>query len=480
MIATSKGTKEKFLRAQRIDMTVEVIYDRTTSHQTPYTGTEDQPQPPTASTSSHEQSQLSDANEATNHTMDLAIHQWASNGLVVGSECQDWDMNSILPAEFGQASLPTERALIETLSDESFLQIADHMRLQRKVAGFALVIIAQPQKSEGHVFDESEQTEEVNDGARRTDEAVSDRSHQKPEARTIDDDEGQETISTCSVHLGLGSEISSQESPHEAQNTAALGQRPPDDPQGRENHPRRYRSHAREMPQEHAFHEHEARTPRRGGPHRENPSYPDTLFDEPVGGASAGHQSYQSPNYVPNFSPPWASGQVPDFSSNGYPNLSNPFVPGHFRQEGYHFPDRPTSPPVEVRPDPQMEQMKKQLELLQYERRQQEESKKQAEMEKRIREDAERAFKIRMEEMQRAQDEARQEIELAKIAAERAARERLEAEREAQEKQREAEKKDREYAMVKAELEVRQRLEEAMERKQRTGLRDLFTRSSKR
>lgn len=42
MIATSKGTRERFLRARRIDMTVEVIHDRITSQQTSDTGTDTQ------------------------------------------------------------------------------------------------------------------------------------------------------------------------------------------------------------------------------------------------------------------------------------------------------------------------------------------------------------------------------------------------------------------------------------------------------
>lgn len=138
--------------------------------------------------------------------------------------------------------------------------------------------------------------------------------------------------------------------------------------------------------------------------------------------------------------------------------------PPHVAQYMYQSPPPPpteapgpprTPAPAEEKPNPQMEQMKKQLELLQAERRQQEESKKQADMEKKIREDAERAFQIRMEEMQRAQEEAKKEIELAKIAAERAARERIEEERKA-----EAERQ-RQHAemMAKAERDARDRIE---------------------
>lgn len=246
-----------------------------------------------------------------------------------------------------------------------------------------------------------------------------------------------------------------------------------------DNRPRMHPSHAKERPQEHRSHENEAPSPRRDGIHRGSPSYPDKVFDEFMGGAPAGHQSYRSPSYyVPNFPPPWASAQQPEFYSNGYPDLSSPFIPMQFQQGGYHSPDRPTPPPAEVKPNPQMEQMKRRLELLQAERREQAESQTRAQYEERIRQDAERAFKIRME-MQRAQEEAKREIELAKVAAERAARERLEKEQKQLEEQRKAEEKQREYALAKAELEIRQRLEgQTMGRKPRQGLRGLFKRSS--
>lgn len=54
-----------------------------------------------------------------------------------------------------------------------------------------------------------------------------------------------------------------------------------------ESIPSMYSSHVKEGSQEHELHENEARTPRRDGPHQENPSYPDALFREFMGGASA-------------------------------------------------------------------------------------------------------------------------------------------------------------------------------------------------
>lgn len=141
---------------------------------------------------------------------------------------------------------------------------------------------------------------------------------------------------------------------------------------------------------------------------------------------------------------------------------------GHFRQEGYHFPDRPTPRPVEERPNPpRLEELKKQLDLLKAERKDQEEARKRMEREKRIREETRKGLSSSFEWRKCSR------LRMRKQQPEKTARERLEEERKAEEQRRE-------YAMVKAELEVRQRVEEAMEKKQRQGFRGLFTRSSKR
>lgn len=202
MIATSKGTKEKFLKAQRIDKTVEVIYNRTTSHQTPDVEPDNQSPCPTGS---HEQSQVTDGDEVTSHTMDVAIFRWASNGTVPGSESQNIDLDGILPVEFGQNSLSTEWAVMASLSDEGFLQIADHIRLQKMVTGFALDIIAQPEKSKDH-FSEGEQASVMSDSAQTLEEGPFDRfpsqfpSLAKPQAP------GQQTDSNSNDSLNLGNQ----------------------------------------------------------------------------------------------------------------------------------------------------------------------------------------------------------------------------------------------------------------------------------
>lgn len=209
MIATSKGTKEKFLKAQRIDKTVEVLYIRTTSHQTPDVEPDNQPSSPTRS---HEQSQVTDGDEVTNHTMDVAIFRWASNGTLPDSESQNIDLDGMLPAEFGQTSLSTEWAVMASLSDESFLQIADHIRLQKMVSGFALDIIAQPEKSKDH-FSEGEQASVMSDSAQPIEEGPSDRFPSRVPSFAQTQAPEQQTDSNSGDSLNLGNQ-SAPKTPH--------------------------------------------------------------------------------------------------------------------------------------------------------------------------------------------------------------------------------------------------------------------------
>lgn len=73
-----------------------------------------------------------------------------------------------------------------------------------------------------------------------------------------------------------------------------------------------------------------------------------------------------------------------------------------------NVPGPPRTPlPAGEKLDTQMEQMKKQLELLKAEREEQEESKKQADLGQKIKEDTEHPFKFIVEAMKRVQEEAR-------------------------------------------------------------------------
>lgn len=451
MIVTSKGTKEKFLKAQRIDMTIEVIYDRIKSHETQDEASKDQTQPPF---SPLEPAKVSNSNEVTSHTMDLAVSQWKSVGMDVGSENQNLNLDSYLTADFQQISISTEWSLIEALSDESFLQIADHIRLHKTVTGFALDTISQPEKNEDQ-DSESEQTMAASDG-QGAEEELSEQSYQPAGAGDTDDDEAQETVSMSS-----------------AQSTAAQGQRPSNNARGAGKRPRGYNSDAQGQP--HGSRSHSNETRRLGSDSwQENGNPSPRAFEYSNGGASSSRRSDRYPDGVHGFAPPQGSGQEGIFYRNKSSAMSYSDLPAHL-QTAYSASGGGIPSSME-RPDPEMEAMKRQLALLQAERKEQEEQKEREKHDNKIREDAERAFTIRMEEMRRAQEEAKKEIELAKIAAENAVLARLEEERKA-EKERERQHAE---ALSKAHREARQSLErEALERKQRQGLRGLFNRSSK-
>lgn len=472
MIATSKGTKEKFLKAQRIDMTVEVIYDRIASHNAQ---DEDQLQPPS---SPLEPAKASNGDEVTNHTMDLAVLQWKSVGMDSGSENQSCNLDSFLTAEFQQTNISTEWSLVEALSDESFLQIADHIRLHKKVTGFALDTISQPENDEGQDF-ESEQAGGASDDVQGTEEELSGRSYHPARAEDLDDYERQETESMNSVHQGPELNTNRRQFPHEAQYTATRGQRQINNVRGHDKardhdqQPQGYYSDAQGRFHGSRSHSNETRIPGYDG-WVENGALSPGAFEYSNEGASSSRRFVRYPDQVPGFVPQRASRREDNSYSNESSAISDSYLPAHFRT-GQFSPDR-RIPSLVEKPNPQMEAMKRQLELLQLERKQQEERKERARYEQSIRDDAERAFKIRMEEMQRAQEEARKEVELAKTAAETAARERIEEERNA--------KKEREILLEKitseAEVQVRQRLErEAVERKQRQGLRGLMIRTLK-
>lgn len=113
------------------------------------------------------------------------------------------------------------------------------------------------------------------------------------------------------------------------------------------------------------------------------------------------------------------------------------------------------APPEEKKPDPEFLEMKKQLEMMQLERKKVEEAQARAELEQRIRQEEERRIKDRMDAMREAQEVAKKEIELARVAAEAAALERLEEARKAEDERRRMEAELR----AQAAREERERIE---------------------
>lgn len=108
--------------------------------------------------------------------------------------------------------------------------------------------------------------------------------------------------------------------------------------------------------------------------------------------------------------------------------------------------------------------MKSELTQLKLEKQRMQEAKDREKLEDSIREDAERAFKIRMEEMQGAQEEAQKELAAATAWAERTTRDPIEEERKAEAERQ----KQRAEMTARAERKARQRFEKkVLERKQR-------------
>ncbi|KAF6827421.1 kinetoplast-associated protein kap [Colletotrichum plurivorum] len=115
----------------------------------------------------------------------------------------------------------------------------------------------------------------------------------------------------------------------------------------------------------------------------------------------------------------------------------------------------PAAPPSPPKPDPETVKLQQQLELFKAEKARQEEADRRKELEEKIRKDAEEAIARRMEDMRKAQDDARKEIERAKAEAEKAAREAIEAERKAEEQRQ----KLQQEALARAEREAREKME---------------------
>ncbi|KAI9158777.1 kinetoplast-associated protein KAP [Paramyrothecium foliicola] len=132
-------------------------------------------------------------------------------------------------------------------------------------------------------------------------------------------------------------------------------------------------------------------------------------------------------------------------------------------------PAKPATPAPKEPPPPDPEKLRLEAELAAFKAKQEEAKAAalQAEREAQIRKDAEDAFQRRMEDLRRAQEEAKIEIEKAKAEAERAARERIEAERKAEEERARQHAEAMQRAEEKARMKFEADLKEAEERRKR-------------
>lgn len=541
MISTTKTTKNKILKAQRVDMAREIIYERSINRQQTPEGTRNNLPSPSSTLPEPVQVNLHMEHEANDEPISTSMCGDGNDDAHIAAMAQDperKDMGEnindahILAAamnvpglhdaikqdsqlavmahhaedrhqthqdshDFEQVNRITDWSLMRHLPDDSFLQIADHIRLQKTVSGFALDTMAETQKAEDICT-----TPEIDEPA----PSGPGPSHRAPTVES--EEEGQDSKQGPQLRSHISEEVPSR----------ILGSLPPDDDSNANasqalirkrsssgtgslhrwpGHPTRrdlYEAQGRmndgdDSPSQPEQPQH---------PWGNQSSSPD-FYMMPDHGAHE-RQKYQNPfpadiNFGPYAPPPQGSGDgrflyksfgqstgpVPQTSwgysagvANG-PNYTLPRYNGDYRVPSPpSFTNGGRSSPKLEQPVSELVKVKAQLEALRLEREKEDQARERAETERKIREDAEREFKTRMEAMKEAQAEAHKEIELARIAAEQAARGKIEEELRAEE----ARQAELENLMIKAGMEARKNTEqEAMEKKKRQGFMKYFKRS---
>lgn len=589
MISTTKTTKDKFLKAQRVDMAREIFYERSTNlQQTPEENHNNLPSPsstlvepaqvdlhleyvanrePTSTSmrgdgnedahvaavaQDHERQDTGENIDAA-HSLAAAIRDPGllddvnqENHLAVmkhyskvpGHNNNEASMkattylNDMNPNDDDHGTRLTDRyephhdsqdieqvnrvsdwTLIRLLSDDSFLQIADHVRLQKNVSGFALDTMTEihnaesttpkidepapsgPEPSYRAPTVESEGEEQDSDQARQLPSHINKEvSSQPPGSLPHDLDDVDFSWSAPSTNTSQW-DLTRWQSASDIGSLAGWpGYSINENIHGARGHPGVYDEHLHDGLPQLKLHR---RPPRLG----KKPPSSDFYVMEP---GTHRRQKYKHPFTADidfgSYTPPHQGSGAGPFEYNPFGPFTDPApqalwgYPAGVAGSGPNYPlprynwDYQTPPPLSFtnggrsspksrsQPDLELEKVKVQIEALADERERAAQARERAEAERRIREDAEREFnlKARMEAMRQAQEEAKKEIESARISAEQAARDRIEEGRKAEEMRR----KELESVRVRAELEFRQKMEQAaMEKKQRQGFMKYFKRS---
>jgi hypothetical protein len=400
MISEGKNTKETLLNAERIDQIAEAAYLVEVAK---------------TATEKDEESSQSDSEKVENS---LAIMKLGDDpdSIVEMTENVDFYMSRQLQVYSKASTL--EIALI---SDDHFLQIAEHIRLQKLVNNLALSVLnSEPGSASSEPGDVPQQSQfrprpKREQGSEDPDLPDSDRRTNTSRSAT-DATAGRRSLPEHPEHGGGGSfEFSDNPMPTSQQTSAS---------------PRSFQE----------------------APFQREP-YPGT------------------PNQAPY------QGQPPYFGYNGrddnFPFAQNVNIPRTFpappynptssntvQEHGWNY--SPTSPPSK-----EMLEMREKLARYEMEQAIKKEAAMKKEIEERVRIDAEASFARRMEDIRKAQDEAKIQIEQAAQNASEAARIKMADERRANEEK----KKVHEEAMKRAEREAREKLEAELSEKRRRGLR---------
>lgn len=134
-ISELKDTKSVFLQAQQLDITNEILFDRTAGA---HPDTVDEGR-------AHNEASLLEFSvneDGTESSGNISIiRDEGCNILTLAVHAPDPDTASLQSARFEEVESPWD--VMQLLSDESILQIADHIRLQKEVKTFALAAIAE-------------------------------------------------------------------------------------------------------------------------------------------------------------------------------------------------------------------------------------------------------------------------------------------------------------------------------------------------
>lgn len=407
-VSESQNVKRAFIEAERRDQALEKAYEPSLAISSlkmiDQPGLEIEKLSQTICTITEDIDEI-DCDQSISQAMVKVIHRQSGDG------SSDEEGSDLLPShQSGLDHTNSTIDLIDDISDDHFMAIADHMRLQKTVSSFALVVIHQRQEMEP---DDATfvSTAEDNSSVVQSEEANSatgsgasqwrgNRAETTSEATGNTDAEGASTMPPSDGLLGA-------QTPFSSSSNAPQTARTPNDATG-----------------------------------RQPPQFARNYWEPRYSG-------YPAPGYAPPHPGP---------SHGGLNNPEFGFYPD---------PPRSTSPPSNrfSRHDRENMRMQEELALLRNEVAKNEEEKRarqeiqtRRELEEKIRIDTENAVAKRMEGMRKAERDARVEIERAKLEAERAAREAIEAERKAEEQRQ----KLHQEAMNRAEREARQKYEEEL------------------
>ncbi|CAI0644200.1 unnamed protein product [Colletotrichum noveboracense] len=144
-ISESQNVKKAFMEAERRDQALEKTYEPSQSISSPkmidLSGPAAEKLPQTIRTTMEDIEEI-DRDKSVNGTMVKVLHYQSEDG---SSDGEGFDLLPSHQSRLDQTN--SAISLIDDISDDQFMVIADHLRLQKTVSSFALVVINQRQET---------------------------------------------------------------------------------------------------------------------------------------------------------------------------------------------------------------------------------------------------------------------------------------------------------------------------------------------